>query len=148
MAYFAQLDDNNTVTRVIALNNEDISGLDGSESESLGISLCEKICGPGKYIQTSRNTFFGIHYDPATWLPDGKPPFRYTFAEIGFKYLPDRDIFAPHEISPWLFLNERNEWVSDFGINPVSGLELSDDEWQYLDLFERLPMPQWPDNVL
>ncbi len=39
MAHFAELDENNIVTRVLVVNNEDILDGEGQESESVGVSF-------------------------------------------------------------------------------------------------------------
>ena len=42
MAHFAQLDSNNIVLTVIVVGNDDITDGNGKESESVGISFCQK----------------------------------------------------------------------------------------------------------
>lgn len=44
MAHFAELDENNVVTRVIVVNNEDITK-DGTEDEATGIAFCQNLLG-------------------------------------------------------------------------------------------------------
>ena len=78
MAHFAQLDDNNTVTQVIVVNNEVITDTDGNEKEVLGIAFCQSLYGDNtKWLQTSYN---------------GK--FRGKFAGIGMKYDQSKDEFV------------------------------------------------------
>lgn len=78
MAHFAQLDDNNTVTQVIVVNNEVITDADGNEKEVLGIAFCQSLYGDNtKWLQTSYN---------------GK--FRGKFAGIGMKYDQSKDEFV------------------------------------------------------
>jgi len=71
MAHFAELDDNNIVTRVIVVHNNELLIDDGTESESKGIDFCVAHYG-GTWIQTSYNDNFrgayageGMIYDPA-----------------------------------------------------------------------------------
>ena len=45
MAHFAQLDDKNIVTRVIVVNNDDITDSNGNEIESIGVAFCQKLLG-------------------------------------------------------------------------------------------------------
>ena len=45
MAYFAQLNENNVVTRVIVVNDDDTSDSNGVVSENIGIGFCEKTFG-------------------------------------------------------------------------------------------------------
>ena len=44
MAHFAQLDDNNVVTQVIVVANEELL-LDGVESEAKGVTFCKSLFG-------------------------------------------------------------------------------------------------------
>jgi hypothetical protein len=60
MAHFAELDENNIVTRVIVIHNNELL-IDGIESEQKGIDFCVAHYG-GRWIQTSYNaTFRGIY---------------------------------------------------------------------------------------
>jgi len=45
MAHFAQLDENNIVTRVIVVSNEDVLNSDGEEVEQIGIDFCKNLFG-------------------------------------------------------------------------------------------------------
>jgi len=55
MAHFAQLDDNNIVTQVIVVANDELL-LDGVESEVKGILFCKSLFGEDtKWKQTSYN---------------------------------------------------------------------------------------------
>lgn len=54
MAHFAEIDENNIVTRVIVVNNTEL--LDGEqESETKGIDFCESLYGHRNWVQTSFN---------------------------------------------------------------------------------------------
>ena len=56
MAHFAQLDDKNIVTRVIVVNNDDITDSNGNEIESIGVAFCQKLLGADtNWKQTSYN---------------------------------------------------------------------------------------------
>lgn len=61
MAHFAQLDENNTVLRVIVVNNGDCLDADGQESEAVGTTFCESLLG-GRWVQTSYNANFRGKY--------------------------------------------------------------------------------------
>ena len=76
MAHFAELDNNNTVLRVVVISNADIIDSNGTENEVLGIDLCNTHVGSGNWKQTSYNN-----------------NFRKVFGQIGFKYAPDKDVF-------------------------------------------------------
>jgi hypothetical protein len=96
MAHFAQIDENNIVTKVIVVEQEFIdTGILGD---------------PSKWIQTSYNTHGGKHYDPDTRLEDDKTPLRKNYAGIGDIYDSVRDAFyAPQPYPSWT-LNENTCW--------------------------------------
>ena len=68
MAHFAQLDDNNVVTQVIVVSNDDTTDSNGVESESIGVGFCQKLLGAEtNWKQTSynanmRGNYAGIGY--------------------------------------------------------------------------------------
>lgn len=74
MAHFAQIDNNNTVTQVLVIEQEVIDTGAFGPKES--------------WIQTSYNTHAGIH-------TLGGVPLRKNYAGIGFTYDPVRDAFIP-----------------------------------------------------
>ena len=43
MAHFCQLDENNIVTQVIVVSNEDTSDSNGNEVEEIGVAFCKKL---------------------------------------------------------------------------------------------------------
>ena len=77
MAHFAELDDNNIVTRVIVVHNNELLDKNGNEFEQKGIDFCIAHYG-GTWIQTSYNS-----------------NFRGTYAGIGMIYDPISDVFVP-----------------------------------------------------
>lgn len=94
MAHWAEIDENNIVTRVLVGDNNDPAGDEGYSwlIENLG----------GRWVKTSYNSSGGVHYLPSSQLdkngnriPSGEPHFRYNFAGIGFYYDEDRDAFIP-----------------------------------------------------
>jgi len=97
MAYFAEIDENNFVLRVIAVSNADTANEDGVEVESLGINFCCNLLG-GRWVQTSYNTHGGQH-------PEGRP-LRKNYAGIGFTYDAIRDAFIPPKPYVSWVLNE------------------------------------------
>ena len=57
MAHFAQLNEDNVVTQVIVVSNDDTSDTEGMESESIGVAFCQSIVGADtKWKQTSYNS--------------------------------------------------------------------------------------------
>ena len=91
MAHFAELNENNIVTRVIVVDNKDIIDDDGVEQEALGITFCTNLFGNGtNWKQTSYNG-----------------TFRKNYAGIDYTYDADRDAFIPPKpFDSWL-LNEQ-----------------------------------------
>jgi hypothetical protein len=87
MAHFAKLDNNNVVTEVIVVNNEELLDDNGIELESKGIAFCNSLI-PGKWIQTSYND-----------------SFRNVFAAIGYTYDYEFDVFIPIQPHPSWKLN-------------------------------------------
>ena len=89
MAHFAQLNENNLVTQVIVVHNNDCQ-IDGVESEDAGIVFCKSLFGVStKWKQTSYNG-----------------TIRKNYAGIGYTYDATRDAFIPPKpFASWL-LNE------------------------------------------
>ena len=77
MAHFAELDNQNTVLRVLVIANADTSDENGNEQEQIGIAFCQRLFG-GNWKQTSYN---------------GK--IRKNYAGIGYTYDAVRDAFIP-----------------------------------------------------
>lgn len=79
MAHFAQLDENNVVTQVIVVHNNDLIDESGNESEAKGIAFCQSLFGANTHwVQTSYNANIRKHY-----------------AGAGFTYDTARDAFIP-----------------------------------------------------
>lgn len=89
MAHFAQLDENNVVTQVIVVDNNELA-LDGAESEDKGSLFCKSLFGQAtRWKQTSYNA-----------------TIRKNYAGVGFTYDPQRDAFIPPKpFASWV-LNE------------------------------------------
>jgi hypothetical protein len=84
MAHFAKLNENNVVTEVIVVNNNELLDDNGVELESKGIAFCNSLTS-GKWIQTSYNN-----------------SFRNIFAGIGYTYDYEFDVFiAPQPYPSW-----------------------------------------------
>ena len=85
MAHFAQLDENNVVTNVIVVGDQNVYDpyLD-AENEAVGILFCKRLFGEDTtWKQTSYNE-----------------NFRYNYAGIGYTYDEENDAFIspkPHE---------------------------------------------------
>lgn len=89
MAYFAQLDENNIVLQVLAVDNSLLIDENGQEQEELGVQFLKKLIGQETvWKQTSYNTYGNEH------LLKGVP-FRKNYASIGYVYDYGRDAFIP-----------------------------------------------------
>jgi hypothetical protein len=95
MAHFAQLNENNIITQVIVINNQDIIDNNGNESEELGISICKKFLGENtNWVQTSYNS-----------------NFRKRYAGIGMTYDSNRDAFIHQKpYNSWILNDETCDW--------------------------------------
>lgn len=92
MAHFAQLE-NNIVTKVIVVANQDILDENGQESEPKGIDFCSNLLG-GTWLQTSYNA-----------------NIRKNYAGVGYTYDEGRDAFiAPKPFNSWLLEETICQW--------------------------------------
>ena len=93
MAHFAQLNDENLVTQVIVVANEDTADKDGVENEAIGIEFCTNLLG-GRWVQTSYNG-----------------NIRKNYAGIGYKYDATLDAFIPPQpFESWTLNEETAQW--------------------------------------
>ena len=94
MAHFAKLNENNIVTQVIVINNNELLDENGQESEQKGIEFCISLFKEGKWIQTSYNN-----------------TFRKNYASIGYLYDQQRDAFiSPKPFASWNLNEETCVW--------------------------------------
>lgn len=112
MAHFAQIKDN-VVQQVIVADQEFIDTLPD----------------PQDWIQTSYNTRGGVHYDPETGLPDGKPALRKNYAFVGGLYDPEADAFygSPQPFPSWVLDKETYLWIAPIPY-PTDGQKYEWDE--------------------
>jgi hypothetical protein len=107
MAHYAELNDENIVTRVIVISNEE------EPTEAQGIAYCQSLFG-GRWIKTSYNN-----------------NIRKVFAGPGYYYDILRDQFIPPQRYPsWTFDNATHSWQA-----PVA--PPNDKELFYWDEFTR-----------
>jgi hypothetical protein len=93
MAHFAQLDENNIVTQVIVVHNNELLDENGQESEARGVAFCQSLLG-GNWKQTSYNA-----------------TIRKNYAGIGYTYDAGRDAFiAPKPFASWIFNENSCRW--------------------------------------
>ena len=115
MAHFAKLDENNIVTQVIVVSNDDCTDPHtGQEDEVLGIAFCKKLLG-GNWKQTSYNN-----------------NMRGNYAGIGYKFhtgvatlgVGSTDVFLPAQpYASWTISTTEAAWVS-----PLDAPALTDAE--------------------
>ena len=98
MAHYAELNEDNTVTKVRTGADEEFVDLEKIYTERFG-----KV-----HKRTSYNTKGGIHYNPETKEPstDQSKAFRKNYAGIGYTYDKTRDAFIPPQPYPSWILNE------------------------------------------
>ena len=93
MAHFAQIDENNIVTQVIVVNNNELLDENEVEQESKGITFCTNLLG-GNWLQTSYNG-----------------NIRKNYASIGYHYDSVRDAFIPPKpFDSWVLNEETCLW--------------------------------------
>jgi hypothetical protein len=95
MAYFAELNGDNIVLRVVAINNADLLDADGVEQEHLGIARCLELFKSGTWKKTSYNR-----------------TIRRNYAGLGYIYFEPLDVFVePQPYSSWTFDTATANWV-------------------------------------
>ena len=95
MAHFAQLDENNIVTQVIVVGNNELLNEEGQEREELGVAFCQRLFG-GNWKQTSYNHNIRVRY-----------------AGIGYSYNSELDAFIPPKPYPsWRLERTTASWVA------------------------------------
>ena len=119
MAHFAQLDENNVVTQVIVVSNDDTSDSNGTETESIGVAFCQKLLGADtNWKQTSYNS-----------------NMRGNYAGIGYTYMSNvatlgvgsTDIFIGQQpYASWTISTSAARWEPPS--TPGAAPALTDDE--------------------
>jgi hypothetical protein len=109
MAHFAEIDENNIVTRVIVV---------ADENEADGENWCNGFLG-GTWKKTSYNTLGNVH-------ALGGTPFRKNYAGVGDTYDASRDAFIePHEFASWTLNETTCMW------NPPVAMPVDDKLWEW-----------------
>ena len=105
MAHFAELDNNNIVTNVIVVHNNELLDSNEIESEWKGIEFCIAHYG-GRWVQTSYNA-----------------TFRKNYAGVGFTFNEIFDAFISPKCHDEAILNETTaQWDCE---NEVHNVKLS-----------------------
>ena len=98
MAHFALVEDGIVMNVIVAEQEVIDSGIFGE---------------PSNWIQTSYNTFGGVHYDNKTKEPDGGIALRKNYAIVGGIYDKERDAFYTQKPYPsWVLNEETCHWES------------------------------------
>ena len=104
MAHFAQLDENNVVTQVIVVSNNELLDASGVEREEMGIGFCQRLFG-GNWKQTSYNH-----------------NFRKRYAGIGYSYNAELDAFVPPKpFASWVLNNTEANWEAPVAMPADAG---------------------------
>jgi len=104
MAHFAQLDENNVVTQVIVVSNNELLDASGVEREEMGIGFCQRLFG-GNWKQTSYNH-----------------NFRRRYAGIGYTYNAELDAFVPPKpYASWVLNNTEANWEAPVAMPADAG---------------------------
>ena len=124
MAHFAELDENNTILRVLVVGN-DVTTIDGDEDEQRGIDfLTDLLPDSGIWVQTSYND-----------------TIRGRYAGVGDTYDADRDAFLPPQPFPsWTLNDETLHW------EPPAPRLIDTDVWDEESLswtHRPAPYPSW-----
>lgn len=94
MAHFAELDENNTVLRVIVVNDSDCLDENGNESEIVGADFCTNLFG-GRWVQASYNA-----------------TIRKNYPGAGYTYDQELDAFIPPRPFPSWSMTEDCKWFA------------------------------------
>jgi hypothetical protein len=93
MAHFCQLNEENLVTQVIVVANQDTTDSDGMENEAVGAAFCNNLLG-GTWKQTSYNA-----------------RIRKNYAGIGYTYDETLDAFVPPKpFDSWVLDTDKAQW--------------------------------------
>jgi hypothetical protein len=96
MAHFAEIDENNIVTRVLVVGDDQEDRGQEFLADDLGLG--------GIWKKTSYNTQGGVH-------TLGGTPFRKNYAGIGYSYDETLDAFIPPKpYASWLLNEETCNW--------------------------------------
>jgi len=109
MAHFAQLDENNIVTAVLVVSNDDLQNLPFPESEPLGVTFLQNLLPATMWKQTSYNH-----------------NFRFRYAGIGHTFHPEcgehGGFTAPAEYDYFVFDEATCSWIPPVPY-PVDGFD-------------------------
>ena len=119
MAHFAELDENNIVTRVIVVHNNELLDTSGNESEAKGVEFCSTLFGHTNWVQTSYNN-----------------NIRKQFAGTGYTYDSDSDVFVAPQPYPSWSLDDNSDWQAPTPMPEDDNMYSWNEETQSWDLVE------------
>lgn len=105
MAHFAELDENNVVTRVLVIGDEQAPDPAPENSEVLGIAFLESLGLGSRWKQTSLNA-----------------NFRKQYADVGFLYNEDADVFIAPQPWPSWTLDDNFDWIPPVPVPEEDGI--------------------------
>lgn len=116
MAHFAQLDENNIVTKVIVVNN-DVITTNGVESEQLGINFCKSLYGENTtWVQCSYNNNIrnvypinGSSYDTTNDVFILPQPFPSWTLDSNYEWQPPVDY--PNDDNEYIWNEDTESWT-------------------------------------
>jgi hypothetical protein len=119
MAHFAQLDENNVVTQVIVVANQELLD-NGIELEQKGIEFCSNLLG-GNWKQTSYNE-----------------NIRKNYAGIGYTYNEILDAFiSPKTHNSWLLNETTCKWEAPIPVpNDGKAYIWNEDILNWVEIFK------------
>ena len=108
MAHYAEIDENNIVIRVIVIDQDVL------ESGVMG--------DPNNWIQTSYNTYAGVHRLAGT-------PLRKNYAGVGYVYDKERDAFiSPSPFNNYILNESTCQWEPPIEMPNDGNLYIWDDD--------------------
>ena len=119
MAHFAELDENNIVTKVIVVHNNELLDDEGQENEAKGVEFCNSLFGHTNWVQTSYNN-----------------NMRKQFAGVGYTYDSDKDVFVAPQPFPSWSLDDNSDWQPPTPMPEDDNLYVWNEETQNWDLVE------------
>jgi len=113
MSHFSELDNNNTVLRVIVVSNDELLDENDDEQEQIGVAFLKKLFGyETNWKQTSYNN-----------------NFRFRYASIGMKYDESLDAFIePKPFDSWILNPIDASWDAPI---PIPTLTEDQDDCYY-----------------
>jgi len=117
MAHFAKIDENNIVTQVIVVHNNEL--LNGSEeSEEKGIDFCEGLFGHRNWVQTSYNGTIRHNFanTGCTWDPDNNAfysPKPYPSWSLDGDFIWQAPVEYPNDGERYIWDEENQTWVKE-----------------------------------